>query len=60
MRTEHEFVIGASSELRVRFRTNDCLFDSGTSLSTIFQSYRDGVWIWQGAQCSLFFRVLPH
>ena len=31
-----------------------CLFDLGlTSLSTIFQSYRDGVWIWQGAQCSL-------
>ena len=24
-----------------------------TSLSTIFQSYRDGVWKWQGAQCSL-------
>ena len=31
-----------------------CLFDLGlTSLSTIFQSYRDGVWLWQGAQCSL-------
>ena len=31
-----------------------CLFYSGfTSLSTIFQSYRDGVWMWQGAQCSL-------
>ena len=31
-----------------------CLFDLGlTSLSTIFQSYRDGVWMWQGAQCSL-------
>ena len=30
------------------------LFDLGlTSLSTIFQSYRDGVWMWQGAQCSL-------
>ena len=30
-----------------------CLFYSGfTSLSTIFQSYRDGVWMWQGAQCS--------
>ena len=29
-------------------------FDLGvTSLSTIFQSYRDGVWMWQGAQCSL-------
>ena len=23
------------------------------SLSTIFQSYREGVWMWQGAQCSL-------
>ena len=31
-----------------------CLFDLGlTSLSTIFQSYCDGVWMWQGAQCSL-------
>ena len=31
-----------------------CLFDLGlTSLSTIFQSYRDGIWLWQGAQCSL-------
>ena len=30
------------------------LFDLGlTLLSTIFQSYRDGVWMWQGAQCSL-------
>ena len=31
-----------------------CLFDLDlTSLSTIFQSYRDGVWMWQGAECSL-------
>ena len=31
-----------------------CLFYlSFTSLSAIFQSYRDGVWMWQGAQCSL-------
>ena len=31
-----------------------CLFDLGLmSLSTIFQSYRYGVWMWQGAQCSL-------
>ena len=31
-----------------------CLFVLGlTSLSTIFQSYRDGVCMWQGAQCSL-------
>ena len=30
-----------------------CLFDLGLrSLSTIFQSYRDGVWMWQGVQCS--------
>ena len=29
------------------------LFDLGLmSLSTIFQSNRDGVWMWQGAQCS--------
>ena len=31
-----------------------CLFYSCfMSLSIIFQSYRDGVWMWQGAQCSL-------
>ena len=31
-----------------------CLFYSGfMSLSAIFQSYRDGVLMWQGAQCSL-------
>ena len=30
-----------------------------TSLSTTFQSYHDGVWLRQGAQCSLFI-VLPH
>ena len=30
------------------------LFYSGfTSLSTIFQSYHDVVWMWQGAHCSL-------
>ena len=30
------------------------LFDLDlTLLSTIFQSYRNGVWMWQGAQCSL-------
>ena len=33
---------------------DDFLFDLGlTSLSTTFQSYRNGVWMWQGAQCSL-------
>ena len=32
----------------------NCLFYSGfNSLFTIFQSYCDGVWMWQGAQCSL-------
>ena len=31
-----------------------CLFYSGfTSLSTIFQSYLDGVWMWKGAKYSL-------
>ena len=31
-----------------------CLFYLGfTSLSIIFQSYHDSVWMWQGAQCSL-------
>ena len=29
------------------------LFWAYTSLSTICQSYRDGVWMWPGAQCSL-------
>ena len=30
-----------------------CLFYSGfTSFSTIFQSYRDRVWKWQGTRCS--------
>ena len=31
-----------------------CVVCSGlTSLSTFFQSYHDGVWLGQGAQCSL-------
>ena len=30
-----------------------------TSISTIFQSYHDGVWLRQEAECSLFI-VLPH
>ena len=30
-----------------------CLFFGLNVASTIFQSYRDGVWMWQGAQCSL-------
>ena len=35
------------------------LFDLGLmSLSTIFQSYHNGVWMWQGAQCSLLERCL--
>ena len=29
------------------------LFWGLMSLSTFFQSYHDGVWMWQGAQCSL-------
>ena len=37
------------------FRTF-CLFYLGfTSLSTICQTYRDGVWVWQGAHC--FFTI---
>ena len=37
-----------------------CLFDLGlTSFSTIFQSYRDSVWMWQGAQCSLKYHARP-
>ena len=30
-----------------------CVNSGLTSLSTIFQSYHDGVWLRQGAQCSL-------
>ena len=30
-----------------------CLYSGLTSLSTIFQSYHDGVWLRQGAKCSL-------
>ena len=29
-----------------------CVYSGLTSLSTIFQSYHDGVWLRQGAQCS--------
>ena len=31
-----------------------CVYTGLTSLSTIFQSYHDGVWLRQGAQCSLY------
>ena len=38
----------------MRILPRRCLFDLGlTSLLTIFQSYRDGVWMWHRAQCSL-------
>ena len=30
-----------------------CVYSGLTSLSTIFQSYHDGVWLRQGAKCSL-------
>ena len=30
-----------------------CVCSGLTSLSTIFQSYHNGVWFWQGAQCSV-------
>ena len=30
-----------------------CVYSGLTSLSTILQSYHDGVWLRQGAQCSL-------
>ena len=30
-----------------------CVYSGLTSLSTIFQSYHGGVWLRQGAQCSL-------
>ena len=34
-------------------KTKVCVYSGLTSLSTIFQSYHDGVWLRQGAQCSL-------
>ena len=34
-----------------------CVSSSLISLSTVFQSYQDGVWLLQGAQCSL---VVPN
>ena len=34
-------------------RTLACVYSGLTSLSIIFQSYHDGVWLRQGAQCSL-------
>ena len=30
-----------------------CVYSSLTPLSTVFQSYHDGVWLLQGAQCGL-------
>ena len=53
--------VAIATNQKQQFRQNlcVCLFDLGlTSLSTIFQSYRDSVWMWQGAQCSLL--VLTH
>ena len=47
---------GASNEYLKYFHGElfVCLFYSGFKLlSTIFQPYRDSVWMWQGAQCSL-------
>ena len=35
-----------------------CVYSGLTSLSTIFQSHHDGVWLRQGAQCSLLFCCL--
>ena len=34
------------------------MYSGLTSLSTIFQSYHDGVWLRQGAQCSLLYCCL--
>ena len=31
-----------------------CMCSGLTTLSTVFQSYYDDVWLWPGAQCSLF------
>ena len=54
--TNETVVYGFSDVNTLRLDTNlmrVCVYSGLTSLSTIFQSYHDGVWLRQGAQCSL-------
>ena len=37
-----------------------CDYSGLTPLSTVFQSYHDGVWLEQGAQCGLVVPILMH
>ena len=37
-----------------------CVSSGLTPLSTVFQSYHDGVWLLQGAQCGLVFPIFIH
>ena len=37
-----------------------CVSSGLTPLSTVFQSYHDGVWLLQGAQCDLVFSNFIH
>ena len=37
-----------------------CVYSGLTPLSTVFQSYHDGVWFLQGAQCGLVVPIFIH
>ena len=37
-----------------------CVYSGLTPLSTVFQSYHEGVWLLQGAQCGLVVPILIH
>ena len=37
-----------------------CVYSGLTPLSTVFQSYHDGVWLLQGAQCGLVVPIFIH
>ena len=37
-----------------------CVYSGLTPLSTVFQSYHDGIWLLQGAQCGLVVPIFIH
>ena len=37
-----------------------CVYSGLTPLSTVFQSYHDGVWLLQGAQCGFVVPIFIH
>ena len=37
-----------------------CMYSGLTPLSTVFQSYHDGIWLLQGAQCGLVVPIFIH